>query len=166
MSANGDPCKRVLGKLWTLVGAVRTAIAARPQLHCPLTKAAAGNLAEAVEKEFRTKRKWQANADGSINRHGQRHHRIRKGYSKTDFKVAKARRRRRDKEIDDLKAQLREENAAKGRGGQITAEWLARCALAAPHRAIAFADAQFQGHQGARHDGGELALPAAPSSRP
>jgi len=36
------------------------------------------------------------------------------------------------KTITDLKAQLREENAAKGRGGQITAEWLARCALAAP----------------------------------
>lgn len=98
LSASGDPCKRVLAKVWTLVRAVREAIAARPFLHCPLTKGAVSNLTEAVEKEFRTKRRWQeANADGSVNRHGQTQKKQRRqGFNKTDLRIAKQKVRRRE----------------------------------------------------------------------
>ena len=123
----------VLDKVGTLVRAVRAAIAARPRLHCPLTKEAVDKLEEAVGKEFRSKKKSRDfNQDGSVRRTGGRKKKQVKGTGLRSKGALQKQIKRRDKKIEDLEAQLSAETTAKGRGGQITAEWLSRCALAAP----------------------------------
>ena len=123
-------------KVGALVKAVRKAIAARPRLHCPLTKEALDQLEAAVGKEFRTKRKSKDfNQDGSVRRiPGQRSKNQHRKGPATKHNICYYRKqvKRKDEKIKDLEAQLSAETTAKGRGGQITAEWLSRCALAAP----------------------------------
>ena len=123
----------VLDKVGTLVRAVRATIAARPRLHCPLTKEAVDKLEEAVGKEFRTKKKSRNfNQEGSVRHTAGRKKKQVKGTSVMSKKCLQKQILRKDSKIKDLQAQLSAETRAKGRGGQITAEWLSRCAVAAP----------------------------------
>ena len=99
-----------------MVKAVRKAIAARPRLHCPLTKEALDQLEAAVGKEFRTKKKSQDfNQDGSVRRIGGRKQK-QKGTGLRGKKAFQRQINRRDKKIQDLEAQLSAETTAPYRG--------------------------------------------------
>ena len=122
-----------------LVTRVREAINARCKMSYPLTNDALTALQVAMESEFRARRGVVGRVKVSGMAYGGKG-RARKGKARRrmlpvcreSMKLLQKVLNRRGSTITTLEAKLGSETRAKGRGGLITAEWLTRCALAAP----------------------------------
>ena len=130
----------VLWRLRNLVKGVRAAMAARPQLPYPRTKDALAALEVAMQSECRIRRVVRKKKDGARTR--------RKPLTPESMRASHREVRRQKERIAELEARLHSETTPKGRGGMITAEWLTRCALAAPTVSLRSLARSFQDIQG------------------